>query len=290
MNAPLALALAAGMVGAINPCGFSLLPAYIGFFVTGDNARDPLERRLLRAVSSAVAVTVGFVFVFVTLGVLLDSVARRLRPNLPWFTMTVGALVVLAGITVIAGYRIPLPIPAIRVASGRGATAMALYGVVYALASLSCTLGPFLAITSTALNRSAMGGLATYVAYAVGMGTIITILALGTALARPGPGRLLRRLSRDAPRLGGLLMILSGGYAIWYARWELAVYGGNLNNDRVVNAGEQLRNDLVQLIERVGATRLLLVMVTAVALLCAQVLFRRRRTTAVMEDPDGRVT
>ena len=66
----LLLALTAGMVGAINPCGFSLLPAYIGSFVAGDDVESPLDRRLLRAVWSAVSVTAGFVLVFVILAAL----------------------------------------------------------------------------------------------------------------------------------------------------------------------------------------------------------------------------
>ena len=32
----LALALGAGMVAAINPCGFALLPAYLSLLVIGD--------------------------------------------------------------------------------------------------------------------------------------------------------------------------------------------------------------------------------------------------------------
>jgi len=39
----LILALTAGMVAAINPCGFSLLPAYIGSFVS---ATTPMDRSI----------------------------------------------------------------------------------------------------------------------------------------------------------------------------------------------------------------------------------------------------
>ncbi len=265
MNAPLALALAAGMVGAINPCGFSLLPAYIGFFVTGEAAGAPLERRLLRATASAAMVTSGFVVVFVLLGVVLESVAEWIRPHLPWVTVAIGALIVLTGMAVAAGRRLPVPAPALRALAGRNPIAMFGYGIVYALASLSCTIGPFLAITAVALDQSFLGGVATYMAYAAGMGTVIFALAAAAALARPEPTRHLRRISRYAPRIGGMLMILSGGYAIWYGRWELTVYRGDLSDDLIVDAGERFRLSLVQFIETIGAARVGLLVALAIA-------------------------
>ena len=261
----LLLALTAGMVGAINPCGFSLLPAYIGSFVAGDDVESPLDRRLLRAVWSAVSVTAGFVLVFVILGVVLSSLADRIRGQLPWVTMLIGGVLIVAGVAVMAGRQLPMPAFTLRAASGRGAVGMVSYGVVYALASLSCTIGPFLAITSAALDQSLAGGLLAYVAYGLGMGTIILAIAASAALARPKPGHRLRRLSRHAPRLGGALMIISGSYAIWYARWELAVYSGDLSTDVIIDTGERWRIKAITFIENVGAVRLGVMLLIAVA-------------------------
>ena len=38
MSESLALALAAGMLAAVNPCGFALLPAYLSVLVIGDDS------------------------------------------------------------------------------------------------------------------------------------------------------------------------------------------------------------------------------------------------------------
>lgn len=261
----LLLALTAGMVGAINPCGFSLLPAYIGSFVAGDDVDSPLDRRLLRAVWSAVSVTAGFVLVFVLLGVVLRSLADQIRGQLPWLTMVIGGVLVLAGAAVMTGRQLPMPNFTLRAAKGRGAVAMVSYGVVYALASLSCTIGPFLAITTAALDQSLARGVLAYVAYGLGMGTIILAIAASAALARPKPAHRLRRLSRHASRLGGALMVMAGSYAIWYARWELAVYGGDLRTDVVIDTGERWRLKVVTFIENVGAVRLGVILLVAVA-------------------------
>ena len=261
MNTPVALAVAAGMVGAINPCGFSLLPAYVSLFVAGEVSDSSLDQRLVRAGVSSVSVIIGFLGVFVTLGVLLDSVLRSARQSLPWFTMAIGVLIVGAGLATIGGKRLSIPYAPLRASSGRGPVAMMAYGVVYAIASLSCTLGPFLAVTSTALDQSTASGLVTFAGYAIGMGTIITILAAGAAFARPGASRVLRRMSRLSSRIGGVVMVASGAYAIWYSRWELAVYHGNLNRDSIVQLGERVRADTVALIERLDPVAIVAIVV-----------------------------
>lgn len=259
------LALTAGMVGAINPCGFSLLPAYVGFFVAGDDGAAELDRRVLRAVRSAGAVTIGFVLVFVTLGLVLESFTRAIQPKLLVVTIAVGIVLVLGGLAAIAGWQIPLPRFALRASKGRGPVAMVSFGAVYALASLSCTIGPFLAITAGALNQSFYEGLASYGAYALGMGVVIVAIAFGAATLRPGPAGRLRALSRYAPRAGGVIMVIAGAYAVWYGRWELAVYRGDLAGNGVIDVGERIRMSVVGWLESVGAINLI-VIVTGVVI------------------------
>lgn len=274
-SATLILSLSAGMVAAINPCGFSLLPAYVGFFVSGDGDRAPLDRRLARAISSAGAVTAGFVVVFVALGIALSSTTDRIRGQLPWVTIAIGLLLVIGGGASILGRPLPMPAITVRAARGRGPVAMGTYGVAYALASLSCTIGPFLAITASAMDESVLAGIGAYVAYGVGMGAIILALGVSAALARPWPVAELRRLSRYAPRIGGGLMILSGAYAIWYARWELSVYGGDLRNDRFVEVGERWRLSLQAWLERIGPVQVVVV----IAVVTFAVAFAGRRSS-----------
>ena len=55
-EAPYALALAAGMLAAVNPCGFALLPAYLSLLVVGGRDEQP-ETNRLGAVVRALALT-----------------------------------------------------------------------------------------------------------------------------------------------------------------------------------------------------------------------------------------
>ena len=282
ISGPIALAFTAGMVATFNPCGFSLLPAYIGAFVAGDRVQDRLDQRILRAVGVAGAVSVGFIVVFVSVGLIIDSIAGEARRQLPWVTIVIGALLVLAGLAMALGWKPTLAIcgPAIS-ATTNSPKVMVGYGITYAIASLSCTIGPFLAVTGTALSRSPIEGLASYIAYALGMGIIILILGVASALAHSTVANHMRRLSRIAPRIGGVLMVAAGAYAIWYGRWELAVYDGDLGTDPVIDTAEDIRLWFIDTIQLIGAQRLALLATLGIV---ATVTLARRRSPAGKTD------
>lgn len=222
MNAPVALAVTAGMVAAVNPCGFSLLPAYLGMFVGSADRNATIPKRLGRAGLSALAVTAGFVTVFSLAGVILDRVSASFQQRLPFVTLIVGALVVLAGVALLSGPKVALPVLITRHrASGRGVVSMVGFGITYAVSSLSCTVGPFLAIVAVGRRRSAVRGLLTFGAYALGMGIVVAALAVGAVVAR-SPRNAFRRVSRYSPSVGGVMMILSGSYSMWYAALGIA--------------------------------------------------------------------
>jgi len=282
ISAPIILAFTAGMVATFNPCGFSLLPAYIGAFVAGDEVTERTDRRIIRAVGVASAVSIGFILVFATAGLVIDSLTGQARRQLPWVTILIGGVLMIAGVATAAGWKPTIAIRGPRLSTGTNSPrVMVGYGATYAIASLSCTIGPFLAVTGTALSRSPVEGLATYVSYALGMGLIILVLSVASAMAHSTVANHMRRLSRIAPRVGGALMILAGAYAIWYGRWELAVYNGNLDTDPLINAVEDLRLWLVAVVENVGALRLAALIVVGIVAAIAAARSSRTAPNAV---------
>ncbi len=214
---------------------------------------------MARAVGVSIAVSAGFVVVFAGAGLLLNRISSSFRTELPWVTIVVGGLLLGAGLAGLAGWKssVGVALPQLGGSGpGSGLGSMVGYGITYASASLTCTLGPFLAVTGAALNQSLLGGIATYVAYAAGMGTTILGISVGAALARDGLSSRLRLLTKFSSRLGGVLMVLAGVYAIWYGRWELRVYSGDLKTDPVVELGESVRLWFVTRIDQIGASRL----------------------------------
>jgi cytochrome c biogenesis protein CcdA len=231
---PVSLALVAGALAALNPCGFPLLPAFLSFYVGAREERlPPASSRVLQGLVTGLVVTAGFLGVFVAVGLPVAYGAGRVSDALPWVGILLGALLVALGLLTLAG-RVPrLPIRwAVRTRGARGTWPMLLFGIGYGVASLGCTLPVFLAVVG-----SAAGGASTALVFAVygaGMAVVITALALAAALLREGLARSLKRVLPYMGRLAGLLLVAAGGYLAYY--WYRIGFGpaAELADDPVV--------------------------------------------------------
>jgi len=290
MNAPILLAVTAGMLAAVNPCGFALLPAYLSVLVAGDRSRPDGPRAVAAAVGRALrctaALTAGYVAVFGAFGLVLAPVTGWLQPRLPWLTVALGGSLALAGGWLLAGRSLPAPGSRLRAPRLTGtAASMVLFGMAYALASLGCAIGPFLAIVVSSLRAGSVGaGLLLFVGYAAGMGLVIAVTAIAVALVRAGAVARLRRAAGFVPRIGGAVLIAAGAYVAYYGAYELRLVKNlkSSGHDPVVNVVSGLQHRLSDLVGRLGAVWLagLLLALILVGLLAA----RRPRTLGV----DGR--
>lgn len=218
MNGLLGYAFTLGLVAAVNPCGFALLPVYLPSFARVDDRAAPPARRLARAVWAAVLVSAGFGLVFGAVGAAVSAGAGAVMRWAPWAMVALAALMVAAGVWSLAGR--PAGGWLARLAPhvhGRSPRSMFVFGVGYGLASLSCALPVFLAGVAGAFLRSGLPeALAIVLAYAAGMATVFTALAVAVAFGWRAPARGLRRLSRYVEPLGGVLLIAVGGYLAYY--------------------------------------------------------------------------
>ncbi|MEU1754209.1 cytochrome c biogenesis protein CcdA [Micromonospora matsumotoense] len=278
MTGPLLLALTAGMLGAVNPCGFAILPAYLSLLVAG-----PADGRgaIGRALTAAAGLTCGYVVVFGAFGLAVAPLADWLRPRLPWLTVTLGLGLLALGLWLLAGRRLPTPRPSARAPRlTRSLPSMALFGMAYALASLSCAIAPFLAIVVTSLQAgSTLRGLALFVAYAIGMGLVVAVAALGVALLRGRVVRGLRGAGAWVPRLSGLVLLVAGGYVAWYGWYEVRLAQGRHDafGDPVVVGAARIQRMLVTALDAAGPVVLAGLLV---GLLAAAALLHRSRTRA----------
>ncbi len=103
------------------------------------------------------------------------------------------------------------------------------YGVIYATVSLSCTIPVFLvAVVGTFRADDFAAGVAVLVAYAAGMGLVLTALAVALALAKDGVVQRSRSVLPWLNRISGALLIVAGAYVTWYGYVEIRVLNGDL--------------------------------------------------------------
>ncbi|MFW6175105.1 MAG: cytochrome c biogenesis CcdA family protein [Chloroflexota bacterium] len=221
---PLGFAFAAGMVATVNPCGFVMLPAYLGLYVgTNDGTEDVGPRaRVLKALAVSAAVGLGFVILFGVTGTVLASGIRSIVAWFPWIGLGVGVFMGVVGGYVLAGgklYSNFATTAADRIGDPRDSTMRGyfLFGISYGIASLSCTLPIFLALVTSSL---ATGGIlfaaGQFLVYALGMTFVITVLTVGIALFRGAFASGMRKLMPYVQPASAVLLLLAGGYIVFY--------------------------------------------------------------------------
>lgn len=287
------LAFAAGLVAALNPCGFAMLPAYLALVVRGDvdGERGGPLTSLGRAVAATAAMALGFVAVFGTFGLLTIAAASTVQRYLPYVTVVIGGVLVALGVWLLLGRDFTALIPTVHTRSAPTARlgSMFGYGVSYAVASLSCTIGPFLAVTGMAFKGgSPVGGALVYVAYAAGFTLVVGALAVAAAVASSAVADRMRRIIPHLNRIGGALLVVVGLYVSYYGVYEVRLFNTNGDPaDPVIAAAGRVQGALAGWTHQHGAWPWVVLVAALAAVLVA---LRARATTASRYRRAGRAT
>lgn len=223
---PLGYAFGAGMVSAVNPCGFAMLPVYLSLYL-GAEDEDFYARsvffRFLKAVLIAVVVTSGFGLLFGVVGFLVSAGGAFLNSVMPWIAMVVGGFLVFLGVWLLYGKHFSLNFM-LELANKIGdpthltLKGFFLFGVAFGATSLSCTLPIFLAVMGNSLTAGDItGGTIQFLSYVMGMGFVLQILTLGMAFVKEGVVvGAMRRFLPYVHKVSALLIIFAGAYIIYY--------------------------------------------------------------------------
>ena len=218
----LLFAFQAGIITTISPCAFPLLPAYISYHLgSSDDAfqRRPVFERALRALSFGLAATLGFAALSGSVGLAVALGGRLIvREIAPLVALALGIGLLLLGFLLLAsGRSFSLPV---RFRSGsvrRGYWAVFVFGVVYGICAIGCTLPLFLLVIVNALTLAGfVGALLQFAVYASGMGVVLISVTVGAALFKGIVARGLRKALPYVEWLSTALVIQAGGYIVAY--------------------------------------------------------------------------
>ena len=273
---PVSVALVAGGLAVVNPCGFPLLPAFLGFYLGADEEQLPhAPTRILQGLLVGGLVALGFVGLFALVGLPVSFGVTLVARAVPWAGLVTGALLALAGSVALAGRRLDLPLHVpVPVRRERRVGAMLLFGVGYGAASLGCTLPLFLTLIA------ASGGpdkLTVFGAYAIGTAVVLMALAVLVALAREGIASMVRPLLPYMSRLAGALLVIAGGYLVYF--WARLRFGdtATVADDPIVSFAIRFSGRVRSLADGRGSTLVAAAgAIVAAALLSALLRWRRR--------------
>jgi len=276
------LAFLAGVLAAFNPCGFVLLPAYLASIIVSENEQTQGWKTHIRALKFSSGMTAGFIFVFGGFALLLSSVSSSIGRYLPFVTVLVGVVLILVSLSLISGRTLILrKLANPNIAPTRSWLSQIGYGLSFALASLSCTIGPFLAITAAAIaNGNIFSTFSLFAVYAIGMGSVVLLLALSVSTARIGLITKLKKSQGKISKFSGYFLLLVGLYESWYGLYEIRILRGDNRSDPVISFAISIQSKITQSIANVGSGALILSITLLTALLLLVGSRKRKRISA----------
>ena len=271
-----AYSLLLGMLAAVNPCGFVLLPAYLVSYLSVDDSSGP-ALRVRRSLVVGSSVSVGFLAVFIVVGAVSRLFTGWLATNAKYAALVIGLGLMVVGVRMLSGWRPKLWVPSLS-GSARGASTrnMVLFGVVYAVASIGCTIGLLTtAILGSFSRDGALSGVISVGLYGLGMGLFVVALTTSLAFAKNALVRGGRGVMKVMDRVSSVLVLLTGVYLTWY--WYVAITQREEAGSLVTVVGRWQTN-LAETITDTGSPRLVAVFAVIVAIGIVAALRRREAT------------
>ena len=227
IDVPIVFAFSAGLAAAFNPCGAAMFPAYVGYQLgVAESGKGSPVTSTFRAVAMGLAATAGFILVFGVIGIILAAGGTVIKNIMPFVGLGIGVVIAAAGVWLLVSGRHIGIMTASRVdlGQGKGIRQVFLFGIAYAIASLSCALPLFLvAVGIVAGQTLSAGGFAETVigsaVYGLGMGTVLIAATVAIVFFKEAVSRWIRVMLRYVEPVGKLAMVGGGLYLIYY--WSL---------------------------------------------------------------------
>lgn len=251
-----------GVLAAVNPCGFVLLPTYLVYYLGEETAVDSTRTvAVARALRVGAAVSAGFVSLFVVVGLISRLFTDAIERNAKYASLVIGLGLLAMGIAMVAGWKPRIITPNLATERTRTVRSMFMFGLAYAIASIGCTIGFLTTVILGSVGRFGFAsGVLSVVLYGLGMGLLVTSLTVAIALARTGFVSFLRRGLRWFDTASGILVTLTGAYLTWYWWGAITERGG----DAVISRVDGWQSSIASFLQGQGAWKLGIIFIAVV--------------------------
>ena len=261
-----------GVLAAVNPCGFVLLPTYLIFFLgTREEPNLDTSQRLRRALVVSSGISIGFLAIFFVIGVISRLFTQWIEMNAKYASLAIGIVLVVGGARMLTGWTPKFALPEIGGVQTKTFRATVIYGVAYAVASIGCTIG-FLttAVFGSIALHGFVSGVLSILLYGLGMAMLVTALTVSLAFAKTGIVVVIKNRLNLIQRLGAILVTLTGIYLVFY--WYAAI--SETRSASFVTKIERWQTKVASFLQQQGAVRMAVVLTVVVI---AAILASRRK-------------
>ena len=276
-----AYSLLLGMLAAVNPCGFVLLPTYlIAYLSVTDDATVGV--RLRRSIVVGTSVASGFLVVFVVVGIISRIFTNWIEANAKYPALVIGIALIIMGVCMVFGWRPKLWVPSLSGASQRDSfVGMFGFGVVYAIASIGCTIGLLTTAVMGSFSRDGVvSGVLSVALYGLGMGVFVVALTTTLAFAKTALVRGGRGIMQTIDRVSSMLVLATGVYLTWY--WYIAITA-RTGSDPLLSTLGNWQTGIVSRITDIGAVPLLVIFVLVITTALVIVVQQRKASDNIKQ-------
>lgn len=261
-----------GVMAAVNPCGFVLLPTYLLYYLGTELNRETESPAvtLRRGLSVGAAVSSGFIALFLVVGIITRGFTKVIQDNADYASLVIAIALIAMGIAMLSGWKPSIAQPNMAINKQRTWRNMFVFGIAYAIASLGCTIPLLITAVLGSFGRDGyVSGVISVVLYGLGMGLLVTSLTVALAFARFGLVSIIKRGFPIFDKVASLAVLLTGVYLAWY--W----FGAITKRESDVATGfvEDLQNKVTSFLDKSGAYVLAAIFVSIIA--TALVVIRR---------------
>ena len=276
-----AYSLLLGMLAAVNPCGFVLLPTYlIAYLSVTDDATVGV--RLRRSIVVGTSVASGFLVVFVVVGIISRIFTNWIEANAKYPALVIGLALIIMGVRMVFGWRPKLWAPSLSGASLRDSfVGMFGFGVVYAVASIGCTIGLLTTAVMGSFSRDGVvSGVLSVALYGLGMGVFVVALTTTLAFAKTALVRGGRGIMQTIDRVSSMLVLATGVYLTWYRYIAITARTGS---DPLLSTLGNWQTNIVSRIADIGAMPLLVIFVLVITTALVIVVQQRKASDNIKQ-------
>jgi len=207
------ISFAAGLLTFFSPCAFAMFPAYIAYLLNVRPTKSPLASGLIVGTLTSLSVSL----VFLVVGILSSLIIMELMGMHYYIQIGLALLLIVLGIVLLLGGKVFLPLN-VSFLRRRGSfySLSIMYGVAYALASLSCSFPVFLAVVvSSAIERGLIVALVSFLAYTLGLVVPMVLVAVVTVLSKELVLSMYKKIAKYIERISGVLLVIAGLYILF---------------------------------------------------------------------------
>lgn len=226
-NFPLiTLSIIFGTAAFFSPCSFTVLPAYVSHYLTGDKGEPTSQQDLNQAKNIAkgfyfgLIAALGVLTINIIVGLIIAALgsaapfAKDPRQDIPLILgvrIVAGLIIAYLGLMTVLGKHLEIPVLPNLIGRLSFGKSIFLYGMLYNGAAVGCT-GPILLglILYALTSGSFTSALTAFIIFALTMGILMIILTTLTAIFKNTVAHKLAPLTPAIQKIAGYVMIFAG--------------------------------------------------------------------------------